>query len=164
MSSVHDRQPRHTVSLRAQLRDASSWHEVAICNVSRQGLMLKGESVPARGTFVEIQRGQLRIVGQVRWSRGARCGVRSRDPIDLSSLGIGCASAPRISPDLIKTIVTVRQPDAIDLAAQSRRASQVFNLVLGAALALSGAYLVANLVSSTLAGPAERIHESLAGH
>jgi len=60
--------------------------------------------------------------------------------------------------------VTVRQPDAIDLAAQSRRASQVFNLVLGAALALSGAYLVANLVSSTLAGPAERIHESLAGH
>jgi len=162
MNGASERQPRHAVSFRAHIRDAGEWHEVAICNISGRGLMLKGTCVPPRGAFVEIQRGDLHIIGQVRWSAVGRCGVRTRDPIDLSAFGLGDASMSAPAANFSRTVVSVRRPDAVEIAAQSRLATQAFNLTLAIAVAVSVAYLTGSAVKSALSVPAGQIRHQLA--
>lgn len=161
MNGASERQPRHAVSFRAHIRDAGEWHEVAICNISRRGLMLKGACVPSRGAYVEIQRGDLHIIAQVRWSAAGRCGVRTRDPVDLSEFGLGDTSKPSPVAHLSGTVVSVRRADALEIAAQSRRATQAFNLALAIAVAVGVAYLAGSAVNSALSGPAGQIRQQL---
>jgi len=72
------REARRTVRLAALLRDANGWNSVTICNISSRGMMLECVTPIAKHTFVEIRCRNLVVAGQIRWSNGVRCGVRTR--------------------------------------------------------------------------------------
>lgn len=86
MGSFRQREPRRAVHLKARLRCDAGWSDVIIRNVSTRGLMLESHQPPARGTFIEVRRGHSCIVGQVRWSREGRFGIRSQSKIDAEQL------------------------------------------------------------------------------
>ena len=75
------------------MRLGEGWHDIVICNVSSRGLMARTRAAPPRGSFIEIRHGSICIVGQVRWSAGARFGIRAQERIDIMGLLVGRKSA-----------------------------------------------------------------------
>ena len=49
-------------------------------------MLVSSTEPPALGTYVDIRRGTLVIIGRVVWSGGSRFGVRTQDPVDLVAL------------------------------------------------------------------------------
>jgi hypothetical protein len=62
------------------------WSDGCIHDVSDKGMLLSSDSPPAIGTYVDIRRGTLAIVGRVVWNGGSRFGVRTRDPVSIAAL------------------------------------------------------------------------------
>lgn len=80
------RDPRKAVSLKSRVHSDEGWADATIANVSARGLMLICEDPPERRSFIEVRHGSACIVGQVMWSDGSRCGVRTRETIDIPAL------------------------------------------------------------------------------
>lgn len=97
------RDPRKSVSLKSRLHSDHGWTDVTIANVSTRGLMLVCESPPAKRSFIEVRHGSASIVGQVMWSEGPRCGVRTREPIDIPALLGQAPPRPRTGEDERRT-------------------------------------------------------------
>ncbi|RZM26822.1 MAG: PilZ domain-containing protein, partial [Sphingomonas sp.] len=63
------REERITVLIPSRMRLESQWHDLVIHNVSSRGLMAGCDSPPAVGSYVEIRRGTIVIVGRVQWTK-----------------------------------------------------------------------------------------------
>lgn len=86
MGRPKSRAVRKVALIKAQMRAAHDWIEIAIGNVSASGLMAKCARPPAPGTTVEIRRRRAIIVGIVVWATPTRFGVASSEPIDVDEL------------------------------------------------------------------------------
>jgi len=62
------------------------WSNGCIHDVSDKGLLVSSSEPPILGTYVDIRRGTLVIIGRVVWNGGSRFGVRTQDPISLATL------------------------------------------------------------------------------
>ena len=62
------------------------WSDVCIHDVSDKGLLVSSDAPPAIGTYVDLRRGTLVIIGRVVWCGGRRFGVRTQDPVRLATL------------------------------------------------------------------------------
>ena len=80
------REPRRAIIAPATMRDGVRESAVVIGNISSRGLMAKCDCLPAEGARVEIRHGELRILGEVVWTKDRRFGMRSDEPIDLGAL------------------------------------------------------------------------------
>lgn len=80
------REERITVLIPSRMRVGSAWADVVIHNVSSRGLMGGSDSPPAPGSYIEIRRGTIVIVGRVMWGKGRFFGVRTQDRISVKSL------------------------------------------------------------------------------
>jgi hypothetical protein len=49
-------------------------------------MMIETATPPERGTYIEICRGSLTVIGRVAWSHGKRFGLRAQDKIDVDAL------------------------------------------------------------------------------
>ena len=93
---MNTRQPRQTTFLPVRLRCDGAWGDVIIRNVSAKGAMLETAAMPPRmGSFVEVRRATSVIVAQVRWTTANRCGIRTREVIDIDALTAGVARESR---------------------------------------------------------------------
>lgn len=84
--AMQKREPRIQTSIGARVRMGNDWRGVTIMNVSRHGLMLHVTQPPQRGSYIELRRSSIVIVGRIAWSNGRRCGIRAQDVIDIAAL------------------------------------------------------------------------------
>lgn len=80
------REPRHKVMIEARLRHEGGWSDARILNLSRRGLMARTSAAPARGSYVEVCRGDYRIVARVVWTSGGRFGARTQDVLSIAAM------------------------------------------------------------------------------
>lgn len=62
------------------------WSNGCIHDVSDRGLLVSSAMPPAIGTYVDIRRGALVIIGRVVWGGSSRFGVRTQDPVSVAAL------------------------------------------------------------------------------
>lgn len=165
MGSRTPREERRTVFVTCRMRDDSGWSDMTICNLSSRGLMAKCNAAPPRGSFIEIRRGGLSIVGQVRWSRDNRVGIRTQEMIDVSSLlgGGPVTDAPqadrRARPREDRGAHS--RPTPVVLEERSRRLSRLFDWLVIAVVGIGFAVLVATQVYSVISAPLDRTKTAL---
>ncbi len=144
------------------------WADLTICNLSSRGLMAKCADPPPRGTFVEVRRGTVSVIGQVRWVYGGRLGIRAQEPIDISGLlcdaptgrGIGSherRADPRVHHHDHRTALNEA------LEEHSRRWSRLFDWMIVAAVGAISAGVLVGQVYSTLSAPLAQASAALAG-
>lgn len=90
---MKNRETRRSVLIAAQMKSSGPQCDVSIRNVSSRGLMREAQVPPARGSYIEISRPGLSIVGQVVWSSDRTCGIRTRDVISVAN----ASGAPRLA-------------------------------------------------------------------
>jgi hypothetical protein len=165
MGTKKPREERRTISLNARLRSDDGWRDVTIGNVSSRGLMLRGSTLPQRGTFIEVRHQDLCIVGRVVWSQGLRAGVRTQEFVDVPML-IGSPTARIRKAGLEKRRVNRTQtrappPQSADRAEASRRFARIFEwsaIAAGGVLLAIGA---AGAAFSALEAPMGKAREAL---
>lgn len=147
------------------MRTDDGWSDVTICNISSRGLMLKGESSPAKGSYVEIWHRNVCVIGHVRWSHASRFGVRSQDRIDIPALLNSARSKP---PAGIERRSGARAPtrgevgpDVAAKAEANRAIAKVFEwLAISIASAVFAGALV-TAVGTALEQPVQRARSAL---
>ena len=169
MALLRARETRRKVQLSARLRDDRGWSDVTICDVSERGLSLRSSSAPAKGAFVEVRRGQVCVVGQIRWSHGARCGLRAQDRVPVTTILAPGADADEPTGARAtaqqcerRTASRPRQALPADRAAASRRAGRLLDWTSVALAGVLAAAVVGELALTALARPADRIGAALA--
>ena len=88
------RELRRNVVVPARLRHGAAWSDACILNISSRGLMIHTGRQIARGTKVEVRRGDHVIVARVVWRDGGRAGLRAdhRVPVEeIMTLGLSPA-------------------------------------------------------------------------
>ncbi len=83
---LRTREPRRKVMLNARMRVAATWNDVCILNISTRGLLVQAAEPPARGAYIDLQRGQYAIVGRVVWVEDQRFGIRTQDPLPVDEI------------------------------------------------------------------------------
>lgn len=69
-----------------RIRTDAGWSDATVHNLSARGMMLMSAYPLRRNEFVEIARGERRVVGRIIWSDAASCGLYTQDPIDIDGL------------------------------------------------------------------------------
>lgn len=85
-SGFRPREDRITVLIPSQMRVDSRWLDVVIHNVSSRGMMVGCADAPTIGSYVELRRGAVVIVGRVQWCKGRFFGIRSQDRLSVRAL------------------------------------------------------------------------------
>jgi hypothetical protein len=78
-------QVRSNVFLAASLVTAGASMSVRVRNLSAQGALLDGESLPVPGSRVRLLRGDLSADGLVAWTGGGPAGIRFAGAIDVAA-------------------------------------------------------------------------------
>lgn len=164
MTSGKTRPERRSAILRTCVRDDAGWSDMTICNVSERGLMLRGERVPPRGTIIEIRSGTTSIVADVRWSAAQRCGVRSRETIDIDALLRSGSLRTKDRGSVGERRAQVRHLEHHVQAARSRVVGRLIDNALMAALVVIGAIVLSAAVTGFLRSPFSQIQSGLASH
>lgn len=134
-----------------RVRDDDHWSDGRIRNVSSRGLMLEMEAPPPRGSFIEIRRGDIVIIGQVRWSSEGCCGLRTQDRVPVDRLGHHSA-APRHAADAgpVERRVQVRVMTPQEIAERSRSRGRLFQSLSLVIVGVLGAVFFAMLMYEIL--------------
>ena len=69
-----------------RVRTDSGWTDATVRNLSKRGMKLHCLEGLQRNQFVEVARGQLRVIGRVVWNDGRMCGVHARETVDIPGL------------------------------------------------------------------------------
>jgi hypothetical protein len=142
------RELRRRVVMPARLRHGSSWSDACILNISSRGLMIHTGRPVARGTEVEVCRGDHVIVARVVWRDGGRAGLRSEDRVPIEQI-VTLAKAPplQLTAGPANPSKKARAHDR----SRSRGRAIEFTSVLVIAASLAGAGL--RMVESAFARP-----------
>jgi hypothetical protein len=138
------------------------WSNSYIHDLSDAGLLVSGLHPPAIGTYVDIRRGALVIIGRVIWADGPRFRVRTQDAVSIADL---------FDEPLLKRRPAVsgwQAPpksvlSAIEQAERNRRRSSAFQFVCLTIFALGMAYFAAISCYRTLAVPFDAAADVLSG-
>ncbi|TKD51594.1 PilZ domain-containing protein [Sphingomonas baiyangensis] len=85
-----NREPRKSTFIQARMLTDAGWCDATIRNLSSGGMMLEmAGGAPRRGSYVELRRTTSVLVGRVAWSAANRCGISTRERIDIAALERG---------------------------------------------------------------------------
>lgn len=85
-----NREPRKTTFIQARVLTDAGWSDATIRNLSSGGMMIEMASgAPRRGSYVELRRASSVLVARVIWSAANRCGVSTRERINIAALEQG---------------------------------------------------------------------------
>jgi len=85
-SRQRPRELRRRVVARARVLSGTQWTDTCILNVSSRGLMIQSARPMAKGTIVEVLRGDMRIVARVVWSEAGRSGLQSDERLVVEDI------------------------------------------------------------------------------
>lgn len=161
MSGETARDPRRSTFVKVHVRSDAGWSEAVVCNVSAHGMMLRGDGLPKRCSFVEISSGKVAFAGQVRWSLAGRCGVRTREVVNIAALLGEAGGEDDAAPP-------AGQVERYSLGPRSRTATdnqalaRTLDFVLVLAFMVAGAWLIGTTVTGILGSPLQRVATELA--
>jgi len=151
------RELRRRVVLPARMRLGASWSDTCILNVSSHGLMIHTGREVARGTQVELRRGDHIILARVVWRDGGRAGLQSEERVPIEDIvTIGQSSALQL------TAVSGERRKEARPGDRSRIRGRAFEFagVLVAGISLAGGLLA--MVEKAFAGPLALVSAALA--
>lgn len=161
------RDPRHPVMVQARMRSGSEWSDVIIHNVSRRGMMLRAAQPPVRGSYIEVRKATMTIVGRAVWVRGQRFGVRTQDVIDMSALldhaaqQLGAAIGLTPSEGERRRASRSAPMTPAQTAERNRQRAAIGQFALIAVVGGAAAWLIADSVHGMLAAPFDAIRSAL---
>ncbi len=152
----------------SRMRLETRWLDVVIHNVSSRGLMAGCDEPPAVGSYVEIRRGTLVIVGRVQWNKGRFFGLRSQDRLSVKAL----IDEPRLASRPVRADTNVendrraerRLAQEAQLARKverSRSFASLFQFLVLVAVGVTMAGIAAHTVFTMLSAPAAQIEDAL---
>lgn len=164
------REERITVLIPSRMRLESRWLDVVIHNVSSRGLMAGCDEPPPVGSYVEIRRGTIVIVGRVQWNKSRFFGLRSQDRLSVKALvdEPRLASRPARGDDKESAVADRRAERRLAHEAQmarqverSRTFASAFQFVVLVLVGLTMAGIAAHTVYGMLSAPAQQIEAAL---
>ena len=75
---------RFSLFVVASLHSPRGGGMVRIRNISRHGMLIEGDVIPAPGTMIELRRGTMGVAGEIVWQRAGKAGVHVSAPTDVS--------------------------------------------------------------------------------
>lgn len=143
------------------------WDDACIHEVAARFVTISTATVLGIGSYVDIRRGTLIIIGRVMWVRGDRAGIRTQDPVSAASL----VNEPRLAQrptadDHPDRRGEARRRTPLSVAARAERSRRISSALQFAALtaaASGGAYLLATQLFVTLSIPLAHITHALGG-
>ena len=76
---------RSNVFLAAAIASAGRTLPVRLRNISVQGALIEGDSLPANGAAVRLSRGHLEARGEIAWQNGDYRGLRFDSPVEVQA-------------------------------------------------------------------------------
>ncbi|TCP34057.1 PilZ domain-containing protein [Sphingomonas sp. BK235] len=168
-SGFRPREERITVLIPSRMRLGAKWVDVVIHNVSSRGLMGGCDEPPTTGSYVEIRRGTIVIVGRVQWAKGRFFGVKSQDRLSVKALVDEprlASRPPQKTDDAGERRAERRLTQEAQLARKverSRAFASAFQFLMIAAAGITLAVIAAQGVYGVLSRPADAINAALAG-
>lgn len=150
------REPRQSIMVPVRVRQDARWKDATIRNVSSRGMMLQMNEPPPRGSYIELRRGEIVMIGQIRWARDDRCGVRTQDVVPLSRLTSGAAPAAAArfrEGAVVERRATVRVLSPAEAAERSRIRGALFQKLSLAGAGVVGALILAMLTYGVMSRP-----------
>ncbi len=95
---------RVTAMLRAKMRDTRGSRDVRVGDLSPTGMLVACDRPPPRGEIVDIDVAGHHIVGEVRWVSGRRCGLRTRERINVNAILTGKPPKKRVQAKKVEVI------------------------------------------------------------
>ncbi|WP_137863871.1 MULTISPECIES: PilZ domain-containing protein [unclassified Sphingomonas] len=83
---MQPRESRREVVIPAQMRSKGGWCDVTIRNISPHGMMLLAPFPPRPGTYVEVRKASLALVGRVVWVKGKALGIQLLERLNFNAL------------------------------------------------------------------------------
>ena len=141
--------------LSARLRNGSGWTDACILNISSRGMLVYVKGGARPGSYVELRKGDNRVVARVIWRNNNRIGLCSADPLPVAQIisSETAVAAAASSPALAGRIRERRNRLAPEERSRARsRAMEFLSLVLiGTAIAGTAAVYVQQVMSKPLA-------------
>jgi len=156
------------VLIPSRMRLESRWLDVVIHNVSSRGLMAGCDQPPAVGSYVEIRRGTIVIVGRVQWNKGRFFGMRSQDRLSVKAL----VDEPRLASRPVRANATpehdrraerrlAHEAQMARKVERSRSFASLFQFLVLVAVGVTMAGIAAHTVYTMLSAPAAQIEDAL---
>lgn len=152
----------------SRMRLDASWHDIVIHNVSSRGLMAGCDQPPTIGSYVEIRRGTLVIVGRVQWSKGRFFGMRSQDRLSVKALideprlaGRPARADAKAEGDRRADRRLAHEAQMARKVERSRGFASMFQFLVIVAVGVTLAGIAAHTVFTMLAAPAVQIEDAL---
>lgn len=168
MGGYRPRSPRTVINVRCRLNFDGAWTDACIHNVSSRGLMLATDRPPRIGSYVDIRRGTLIVIGRVIWRNGHQFGVRTQDEVSASAFVNEPVLRKRPSADKFAT--DRRTPTRVESerlvavrAERGRRLASSFQFVCLVTFGLGLAAFAATLVLQALSKPLSVVTNALGG-
>ncbi|NJR78997.1 PilZ domain-containing protein [Sphingomonas corticis] len=150
------------------MRVGGAWSDVVIHNVSSRGLMAGCDDPPALGSYVEIRRGGVVIIGRVQWMKHRFFGIRTQDRISVQALIREPRQATRPRPANDAAPPERRSDSRLEHEAsmarrveRSRAFASAFQYLTAAVVVLTMAGIGGSLVYDALSRPAAAIEQSM---
>jgi hypothetical protein len=141
--------PRVRMMLPATMRAKGSPESVLIRDASKRGLLLEADRPPPRGTYIEIKRDSVSLVGRVVWCNGSAFGIRTSDDTNL----LGKTAKITVSWKAERSSRT--NSAQFPASEESRALAAWLQRLFFTAVAFCSAALLATAVYSHLSGMAE---------
>ena len=159
------REPREPVVLPVRIRMDSGWVNATIRNVSTKGMKLEMPAPPPQGSFIEIRRGPVIVVGQVRWIEQGCCGLLAQGRVPVAQLKTGKDGFPhkRLGEDgtEVERRATARVMSPEEVAERSRLKAMLIQKAIIAAAGLAGAAFLGSLMYGVLDTPMAAVSKHL---
>ncbi len=157
---MRQREDRIPVSLEARMRTEAGWTDIVIRNVSPRGMLVKAETPPPAGAYVEIRCARLAVVGRAVWAKRNMIGIRLQDRLQMDALLGSVAKMPAASLAGPHTHATRFLAGIADRSRDRARQLQYLAMLLVLALAAAA---IADTVATTLAAPFDAVRDGM-GH
>ncbi len=143
----------------------TAWADACIHEVAPKSIVISSTAAMKVGSYVDVRRGTLIIIGRVGWVRDGRVGIRTQDPVSASAL----VNEPRLAQRPTQAPAAERRGPARDRPAlspamqaeRSRRISSALQFAALTAATGGGAYLLASQLYVALSVPFARISAAL---
>lgn len=164
-SGLKPREQRVRVVVPCRLQHDGRWADACIHNISSRGLLVAADVAPAPGSYVDIRRGTLVIIGRVCWRKDRFFGLRTQDRVSVDAL-VGeprRTTAPTGTPERRAEARHRADAEVAERIERHRRLSSLLQYGSLVGAVAIGALIAASQVFSLLSGSLGTVSAALAG-
>ncbi len=134
-----EREKRYPIVIPARIRWNGRWVAASIRDISTKGVMLRAESPPSPGTYVEIQLASGVLVGRAIWCQDRSCGLRLQSRLDVAALLGTRGDTDAVATDAATASASPRlRTERARLRAKAERSRQIGSIMQFAIVAVVG--------------------------